>query len=270
MLEAWAAARDAFDPGLVIEIESLGSSTGPPALIAGRAAMASMSRRMRPAELAAFQARFGYAPTPIRVSVDAVLVFVSVENPVDALALPELDAIYSSTLSCGVADPVERWGDVGARGDWARRSVRVCGRGESSGTHAFFRERALCGGHFRDDLLLQPGAASVERFVAEGLCGIGYGGLGARRAPVKVLPVSTAAGTEPVAPTDAEIFAGGYPLARHLLLYINLPPDGAPPEPLARFLRYVLSSQGQEILARMGFLPLGRADREAELAKLGR
>ncbi len=269
LLEAWAREMSRADPGRVLEIESLGSGTGPPALIAGRAALAPMSREMRPAEQAAFEARFGHPPTPFRVAVDAVVVFVHRGNPVDGLSLAEIDAVYSSTRSCGSADPVRRWGELGASGDWAERSVRACGRSISSGTHAFFRERALCGGHFRLDLLEQPGAGSVERFVAEGLCGIGYGGLDARKAPVKLLWVAPAAGEPPRAPSDEEIFGGSYPLSRHLLLYANVPDAGLPPR-VAGFLRFVLSETGQAIVADTGFLPLTPADRDTELAKLDR
>ena len=268
LLEAWADARQAFDPALVLELETLGSSTGPPALIAGRAALAPMTRPMRPAERAAFEGRFGYAPTALRVAVDAVLVFVHEENTIDELALAEVDALYSSTRACGARDPVRRWGELGATGDWAGRSVRVCGRGQSSGTHAFFRQRALCGGRFRPDVLVQPGAASVERFVAEGLCGIGYGGLAARDADVKVLPISAAAGATAVEPADPAIFSGSYPLSRSLLIYVNAPPGGGIAPELDAFLRFALSEAGQAIVTRTGFLPLDAAGRQAELDKL--
>ena len=82
LMTLWAEDFKKFYPGVKIEIEGKGSSTAPPALIAGTAQFGPMSRPMRPAEKDSFEAKYGYKPTEVRVAVDALGVFVNQDNPV--------------------------------------------------------------------------------------------------------------------------------------------------------------------------------------------
>ena len=76
LMTLWAEDFKKIYPGVKIEIEGKGSSTAPPALIAGTAQFGPMSRAMRPAEKDQFEAKYGYKPTEVRVAVDALAVFV--------------------------------------------------------------------------------------------------------------------------------------------------------------------------------------------------
>jgi hypothetical protein len=73
----------------------------------------------------------------------------------------------------------------------------------------------------------------------------------------------------PFATTDPdEVYAGKYPLARFLYVYVNRAP-GKPLDPLTeQFLRFVLSRDGQEIVLKDGYLPLKAGVVDQELAKL--
>ena len=47
-----------------MQIEGKGSSTAPPALIAGTAQLGPMSREMKGTEIDQFEKKYGYKPTP--------------------------------------------------------------------------------------------------------------------------------------------------------------------------------------------------------------
>ncbi|MBM3582409.1 MAG: phosphate-binding protein, partial [Alphaproteobacteria bacterium] len=82
LMTLWAEGFRSVYPNVKIEIEGKGSSTAPPALIAGTAQFGPMSRPMKGAEIDGFEKKFGYKPTAIRVAVDALAVFVHKDNPV--------------------------------------------------------------------------------------------------------------------------------------------------------------------------------------------
>jgi len=64
------------------------------------------------------------------------------------------------------------------------------------------------------------------------------------------------------------VYSGEYPLARFLYVYVNKPPDGELDALTLEFLRYVLSTQGQRIVVKDGYLPLTAPMVERERAKL--
>ena len=67
LMTLWSEGFRAQYPSVKIEIEGKGSSTAPPALIAGTAQFGPMSRPMKGAEIDAFEKKFGYKPTAFRV-----------------------------------------------------------------------------------------------------------------------------------------------------------------------------------------------------------
>ena len=91
--------------------------------------------------------------------------------------------------------------------------------------------------------------------VANDLFGMGYSGIGYKTAGVRALPLGEAEG-EYYEATAENALSGDYPLARFLMVYVNKAPNGSL-DPLTReFLRYVLSKQGQEVVAKDGYYPM--------------
>ena len=264
LMTLWAEAFRAKYPNVRIQIEGKGSSTAPPALIDGTAQVGPMSREMKPTEIDAFEKKFGYAPTAYKVAVDALAVYVNKDNPLEKLTLPQVDALFSKTRRCGAPAAIDQWSQLGLAGMYASRRVSLYGRNSASGTYGYFKEHALCGGDFRDDVKEQPGSASVVQGVTEDTFAIGYSGIGYKTSSVKALDLAAKDGA-PFAKADAaDVYAGKYPLARFLMVYVNQAP-GRPLDPLVReFLRLVLSKEGQEIVVKDGYLPLTKTlyDRE--------
>ena len=151
----WSDAFRAHHPGVSIQLQTPGSASAPIALLEGAADIGAMSRPMSEEETARFEGRFGYAPTQVAVARDAIVVIVHPENPLSTITQRELDAIYSDTRRCGAASAILSWNalDPAASG----RRILATGRNSASGTSEFFREKALCGGEYRADVVGWPG-----------------------------------------------------------------------------------------------------------------
>src|SRR5690606_40119193 len=70
LMTLWAEGFRKHYPNVTIEIEGKGPSTAPPALIAGTANFAPMSREMKSAEIDEFEKKHGFKPTALPTSID--------------------------------------------------------------------------------------------------------------------------------------------------------------------------------------------------------
>ena len=256
LMTFWAEDFRKIYPNTRPAIEGKGSATAPTALIAGTANFGPMSREMKGAEIDEFEKKFGYKPTGLRTSVDALAVFVHKDNPLASLSLLQVDAIFSKTRKGGFATDVRTWGDLGLTGDWASKPISLYGRNSASGTYGYFKEHALAKGDFKDTVKEQPGTSSVVTGVASDKYAIGYGGIGYVTADVRALPLSKDGKAAPVEPTADNAYAGKYPMSRYLYVYVNYKP-GSQLDPLRReFIRFIFSQQGQETAIKDGYYPV--------------
>ena len=225
---------------------------------------------MKDKELASFEAKFGYKPTPVAVAIDALAVYVNKDNPVEGLSIPQVDAMFSATRKCGYANDITPWGQLGLTGDWAGRPVQLYGRNSVSGTYGYFKEKALCKGDFKDSVNEQPGSASVVQGITKSLNGLGYSGIGYKTSGVKAVPLAKKDGGEYIEATPVNASAGTYPLGRFLYVYVNKQPN-KPLSPLeSEFMKMVLSKAGQLVVVKDGYIPLPANVAAKELAKLAK
>jgi phosphate transport system substrate-binding protein len=223
---------------------------------------------MKDKEIESFEKRYGYKPTPVAVAIDALAVFVHKDNPIDGLTIEQVDAIFSSTRTCGGATDIDQWGELGLTGAWASREIQLYGRNSVSGTYGYFKDNGLCKGDFRNTVNEQPGSASVVQSVSSSLNGIGYSGIGYTTSSVRAVPLALSAGKPFVDATPEMAISGSYPLARFLYVYVNKEP-GKPLSPLTtEFVRLVMSRQGQQVVVKDGYIPLPAVVAERELAKV--
>lgn len=256
LMTLWAEEFKREYPNVNIQIQAAGSSTAPPALTESVASLGPMSRKMKDKEIEAFEKKFGYKPTAVKVAIDALAVYVHKDNPLNGLTISQLDAMFSSTRSCGAPMDINRWGLAGLEGDWAKRDIQLFGRNSVSGTYGYFKDNALCKGDFKTTVNEQPGSASVVQSVGSSLNAIGYSGFGYKTSSVKALPLAKEPGADFVDATAEHAINGSYPLSRYLYVYVNKKP-GQPLAPLdAEFLKLVLSKQGQEVVVKDGYIPL--------------
>jgi len=267
LMTLWAEEFKRLYPNVNVQIQAAGSSTAPPALTEGTSNLGPMSRLMKDKEIEAFEKRHGYKPTPVAVAIDALAVFVHKDNPIEGLTIEQTDAIFSSTRTCGAAEDIDTWGQLGLTGAWATRGIQLYGRNSVSGTYGYFKEHALCKGDFKNTVNEQPGSASVVQAVSSSLNGIGYSGIGYTTSSVRAVPLTRTAGKPFIAATSDNAVNGSYPLARFLYVYVNKIP-GQELDPItAQFLDMVLSRQGQEVVVKDGYIPLPAKVAERERTK---
>ena len=259
LMTLWAEGFKKAYPNVTISIEGKGSSTAPPALMEGTAQFGPMSRPMKSEEIDAFEKKFGYKPTEVKVAIDALAVFAHKDNPLKGLSLKQVDGLFSSTRKRG-GDDITDWGQLGLDA-WKGRPVSLYGRNSASGTYGFFQANVLGKGDYKSTVKEQPGSSAVVQGIGGDLYALGYSGIGYKTSGVRTLPLSSDGG-EFFDATYDNALSGDYPLARFLLVYVNKKPGEALPSAALQFLTYVLSKEGQTVVEKDGYFPM-----PAELAK---
>lgn len=268
LMTYWSESFRTKYPNVNIQVEGKGSSTAPPALIQGTAQLGPMSRKMKNSEIEKFEERYGFKPTAIGVALDSLGVFLNKDNPIDALSLPQLDAIFSKNRKGGAPEDLNVWGQLGLKGEYATMPISVYGRNSASGTYGYFKKHALFKGDYKDSVKEQPGSASVVQSITEDKGSIGYSGIGYKTSGVKAIALSKKDGETAYRPTYENVLQGKYPLGRMLYVYVVKKPNEPLPKLVEEFIRFVLSKEGQKIVVKDGYLPLPAKIAEQQLEML--
>ncbi len=269
LMTLWAEGFLSEYPNVKIEIEGKGSSTAPPALIAGSSQFGPMSRQMKAKEEESFEKKYGYKPTPFRGAVDALAVYVHKDNPVECLSMQQVDAIFSKTRNGGLNDDITTWGDLGLGGEWASRPISLYGRNSASGTYGYFKKVALFDGDYKDEVKEQPGSSTVVQGVASDLAGIGYSGIGYKTADVRAVPLKKSADGTCYNANPEDAYSGNFPLARFLYVYVNKNPNQPLDPRRAEFVEFVYSQEGQQAVIKDGYFPVSNFIAKQDLKALG-
>jgi phosphate transport system substrate-binding protein len=269
MMTLWAEGFLAMYPNVQIEIEGKGSSTAPPALIAGTSQFGPMSREMKSAEIDEFEKVYGYKPYGLPTSIDMLAVYVHKDNPIEGLSLPQVDAIFSKNRKSGFDTDITTWGQLGLEGEYAKAPISLYGRNAASGTYGYFKSVAMFKGDYKSSVKEQPGSSSVVQGVASDKFGIGYSGIGYKTADVKAVALASREGGKMITATADNAYTGEYPMARFLYMYVNAKPN-SDMDPLRReFIKYVFSKQGQEDVVKDGYYPVPAAVAREALKSVG-
>ena len=243
---AWAEAYREVEPEVSIAVTGGGSGTGIAALINGTVDIANASRAMKDKEIEEARAN-GIDPIEHVVAIDALAIITNLENPVRELTIQQLSDMYTGRVT--------NWKDVGGND----AAIILLSRETNSGTHVYFLEEVVRQGEkenediFAPQTLLMPSSVGITNEVRRNPNAIGYDGLGYVDAEhEKIISVATGNESEFIPPTVESASAGTYPLARNLFMYTAGEPGGA----LADYLEWILSSDGQDIVANLGFVPL--------------
>jgi phosphate transport system substrate-binding protein len=95
------------------------------------------------------------------------------------------------------------------------------------------------------------GTGAVVQAVSKEKFGIGYGGAAYAKG-IKVLKIKKDATAAGIAPSEATIKDGSYPLSRPLFFYTRTKPSAD----IKAFTDWVLSKEGQEIVTKVGYFPI--------------
>jgi phosphate transport system substrate-binding protein len=242
---AWAERYQEEFPDIQISVTGGGSGTGFTALINGTIDIANASRQIKDLEIEQAESA-GFEPHEIIVANDAIGVIVNPENPVSELTLDQVSRIYKGEIN--------NWSEVGGED---RPIVRLS-RETNSGTHVYFLETVIRLGDEEDtdifsaDTLLLPSSEGIISEVSDNPNAIGYDGLGYITDDVKTVALASKEGRAYILPSAATVIDGTYPVSRSLYMYTRGEPEGI----IKDYLEWILSSEAQEIVTDLGFVPI--------------
>jgi phosphate transport system substrate-binding protein len=236
--QRWAEEFMRKHPETTVQVTGGGSGTGISALINGTTDVCEASRAMKDAEKKQLAEKAGAPPVEIPVAKDGLSVYVHESNPLSEISMADLKAIFMGKVSS--------WKEVGG----PDAKIIPYSRENSSGTYVFFKEHVLDNADFTPRAQNMPGTAAVVNAVSKEKFGIGYGGAAYSKG-IKVLKIKKGA-TPAIAPSDATIKDGSYPLSRPLFFYIR----SKPAPDIKAFTDWVLSPEGQAIVVKVGYFPL--------------
>lgn len=240
----WAEKYQELHPEIRISVTGGGSGTGISSLINKTVDLANASREIKSEEIENAQ-KNGVEPVEYVVARDAIAVIVHPDNPINQLTLQQISDIYTAKF--------DNWSQLGGED---RPIVRLS-RETNSGTHVYFLEEVIRLGNsddksiFSANTLLLPSSEGIIAEVKENPNAIGYDGLGYVTEEVKVLSISRGDGSPFVFPTLATVNDNSYAISRNLYIYS----DGTPRDYVRTYLDWIMSSEGQEIVKELGFIP---------------
>lgn len=215
-----------------VTVKGGGSGAGIDALGQGTADVGMASRPIKQSEIDE------YPDTDFTdnvVAKDGVAVIVSKQvynGGVTGLTTQQVIDIYEKTIT--------NWKDIGGPDE----TIFVVEREEGSGTRDTFMD--ALGLEDTDADSAKDGNSKVKTSVKTSNNAIGYVGLG------YVGDDTPAVKLDGVMPSESTIASGDYSITRSLHMYTDGEPKGAVKE----YLDYVLSDEGQQIVADEGFIPL--------------
>src|SRR5262249_10665310 len=186
--------------------------------------------------------------------------------------------IYCTGRNRGYKEDLTKWGQLGLKGDWAERPIHMHGVQWPDGISNYIRLVICSDGELKSDIRgvkidHTPGVpTAMFRILGEidkDPAAIGYGGFYGERPNTKRIAVSENPNGPYLTGSFDEVSAAKYPLTRFIHIVVNKPP-GKPLDPkIKEFLKYVLSMEGQKMVANEGvFLPLPARLVQQELHKL--
>ena len=293
MVKDWEDGFRKFQPEALFEDQFPSSDGAEGGLISGVADIGSSGREPVLTEFLSFNETFKYDLQTVNVATGAydikgktwaVVILVNKDNPLTKLTMKQLDGIFGAERTGGyngykwslqparsAKDNIRTWGQLGLTGDWVDKPIHTYGYA-NTGMSNFFELAVFHGGekwnpNYREYVESETKMVTDERgnsyHMLEELTkdkyGIAWSGIphASRFPQLKILAIAAEEGAPYVRPTRTTVQNRTYPLSRSIFMYVKHPP-GQPLEPKVReFLRYILSEEGQEDVARLNvYLPL--------------
>ena len=208
-----------------VEVQGGGSTVGVQSTLEGIADIGMASRSLKSEEKEHL--------TPTTLARDGLAIVVHNSNPVNDLTVAQVRDMFAGRIT--------NWNEVGGRD----MPIRLIVREESSGTREAFMTLVMGkGGRVVPTAINQDSNGAIKELVKDDANAIGFMSLGLVTSELKALRVN---GVEATA--DA-VVAGRYPLVRPFLFVTK----GAPTARAQKFIDFVLSAHGQDVLAREGLV----------------
>jgi len=232
------------NPGVNISLSGGGSGEGIKALIDKSTDIANSSREIKGKEVELAKSK-GINPVDTVVAIDAIVPIVNPKNKVSNLSIDQLSQIYQGKIT--------NWKEVG--GDDLK--IVVISRDSSSGTFEAWGEMVLNRAKVTPTAQMQASNGAIVQAVSKNKHAIGYIGLGYINKSIKPLTVNG------VKASAQSAISKEYPVSRPLYMYTN----GEPAGEVGKFIKFVISSAGQKLVEKEGFVPVAGEKSKAKKSK---
>jgi phosphate transport system substrate-binding protein len=239
LAQRWAEVYMSKKSDVTIQVTGGGSGVGIAALINGTTDLCNSSRPMKPSEREKLKQRYNTLGVEIKVAKDGLSIYENAAGSVSELTLEQIKDIYTGKIT--------NWKDVGG----PNAKIIVYGRENSSGTYVYFKDNVLGGADFTSAMQSMPGTAAVVNAVAKDKYAIGFGGAAYAKG-IKFIKVKKDANSPGFEPTAENVKSGDYPISRFLYIYTRSKPTGA----IKEYVDWILSSEGQELVSKVGYFPV--------------
>lgn len=206
----------------IINVQGGGSTAGIQATLNGTVDIGMSSRNLKEGE----------SLNEIVICYDGIAIIVNPKNPINNLTIEQVRNIFRGKIC--------NWKELG----WIDRKIDAVTREEGSGTRSAFEELVMKNQEISDAIMVQDSNGSVKEVVATDPYAIGYISLGVVDQRVKTLSI------DGVIPTIESIKLGKYKVVRPFIYLTN----GEPNDYARKFIEFVLSKKGQDILKKEGLI----------------
>ena len=229
----------AVHPDADIQVSGGGSGVGVQAISAKTVDIGMSSRDITKDEITKNP---GFVVTT--VAQDGIAVIVNPANEIKFITLDQIKGIYLGTIT--------KWTQItGANVPGTNNQIVVIGRDSASGTRTYFDQTVLSSATPIKTMLEQNSNGAVSQAVAQTPGAIGYVSIGFVDKNVKALPIWYNF-DKVIAPSVDNVKTKTYPVSRNLYVITNGQPSGLAGD----FIKYILSPEGQKIVADEGYVAL--------------
>jgi phosphate transport system substrate-binding protein len=213
------------DHDFKVDVQGGGSTVGVQATRDGIADIGMASRSLKPEEASEFNS--------VAIARDGLAIVIHNSNPIDNLSVEQVRSMFKAETT--------NWREVGG----PDAPIRLIVREESSGTREAFMTLVMGKGvHVANTAINQDSNGAIKELVKNDPFAIGFMSLGLVTDELKAIKV------DGVEATVAAVMSGRYPLVRPFLFIYK----GQPSERGQKFIDFVLSDHGQDILVREGLV----------------
>ncbi len=289
LVQSWETGLRRYHPGIAIDYQMHGTSSGIPALFTGIGDIAILGEEILPGAAAAFEKVRRYPPLGIEIATGSLdvrnfdyaqMFFVHRANPLSRVTLQQLDAIFGAEHRRGPRN-IRVWGEMGLDGEWTDRPITPYGWAIDDSFGFYIQEAVLAGSHrwncalreyvhvHRPDGTIYDHGQQILDALARDRHGIAVSNIRYAGPDVKALAIAASAAGPYVQASEASLVDRTYPLARTIPAVVDRAPGRPLDAKVREFLGYVLSREGQEAIVRdHRYLPLSPAFAARQRAKL--
>jgi len=236
------AVADAYmkaHPGANIQVSGGGSGVGIQAIINEKVDIGMSS-----ADVTAAQKAQDPSMNIITIAHDGIAIIVNPANTIPDISLAQVQQIYSGNITS--------WSSISGAGvPGSGNQIVLVGRDSSSGTRSYFDSFVMKGVNDSLSMHEDNSNGAVAQEVAQTPGAIGYVSIGFLSSSVKAVPILMPDGST-IAPSVATVKDKTYPIHRDLYMITNGQPTGLAKD----YLDFLLSPDGQQIVAQQGYVAL--------------